>query len=59
MRAVITVAITVDVPDGTDLASLYLDLPTEQVAVLSLQRDVPVDATIQGYETLDVSGEHG
>jgi hypothetical protein len=59
MRAVITLALTVDVPDGTELARLYLDLPTEQVEVLSLESDQPVDAIIQGYETLDVSGEHG
>jgi hypothetical protein len=59
MRAVITVAITVDLPDGTEVGRLYLDLPAEQVEVLSLESDQPVDATIQGYETLEVSGEHG
>jgi hypothetical protein len=58
MRAVITVALTVDVPDGTDLDSLYLDLPTDQIEVLRLQDDEPVDATINGYETLDVRGAH-
>jgi hypothetical protein len=59
VRAVITVAITVDVPDGTDLRSLYLDLPTDQIEVLSLRHDGPVGATVAGYETLDVSGGHG
>ncbi len=57
MRAVITVAITVTVPDGTHLVGLYLDLPTDQSDVLSLQHDKPIDATVQAYETLQVRGE--
>ncbi len=57
MRAVITVAITVDVPDGTHLAGLYLDLPIDQIEVLSLHGDKPIDATVQAYETLQVRGE--
>lgn len=59
MQAVITVAITVEVPASTDLGSLYLDLPTDQITVLSLASDRPVAATVEGYETLDVCGEKG
>jgi hypothetical protein len=59
MQAVITVAITVEVPEGTALGSLYLDLPTDRIKVLSLDGDRPVAATVEGYETLDVSGEKG
>jgi hypothetical protein len=59
MRAVIKVAITVDVSDDTDLGGLYLGLPTEQIEVLSLRHDEPVGATVEGYETLDVSEGHG
>ena len=59
MQAVITVAIAVEVPPGTDLGSLFLDLPTEQIKVLSLADDRPVEATVEGYETLDVCGEKG
>ena len=46
MQAIVTVALTLDVPDGTDLDSLYLELPTDQIEVLSLLRDQPVDATV-------------
>jgi hypothetical protein len=56
MRAVITVAITVDVPDGTDLGGLYLGLPADQIELLRLRTGQPVDATVEGYETLNVSG---
>jgi hypothetical protein len=59
VQAVITVAIIVDVPDGTGLGGLYLDLPTDQIEVLGLRHDGPVGATVAGYQTLDVSGEHG
>jgi hypothetical protein len=58
MRAVITVAIAVEVPPGTALGSLYLDLPTDRIKVLSLDSDGPVEAAVEGYETLDVSGEN-
>jgi hypothetical protein len=54
MQVVITVALAVDVPEGTDLDCLYLDLPAEQVEVLSLNDDQPVPATVEGYETLNV-----
>ena len=57
MKVVITVGITVDVPENTDLESLYLGLPTEEIEILTLHHDQPVDATVEGYETLDVSGE--
>jgi hypothetical protein len=59
MQVVITVALTVEVPEGTDLGSPYLDLPTEHIEVLSLNDDRPVGATVEGYETLDVCGESG
>jgi hypothetical protein len=57
MKAVITVAITVDVPEETDLESFYLGLPIEQIEILSLHHDQPVDATVERYETVDVRGE--
>jgi hypothetical protein len=59
MQVVITVALTVEVPEGTDVGSLYLDLPTDQIGVYSLNDDRPVGATVEGYETLDVCGEKG
>jgi hypothetical protein len=56
MQVTITVALTVEVPEGTDVGSLYFDLPTEQTEVMSLDSDQPVEATVEGYETLDVTG---
>ena len=36
MHVILTVALTVDVPEGTDLENLYLGLPTDQIEVFSL-----------------------
>ena len=60
MKAIMTVVFAVDVPEGTDLPSLYLDIPTGRVNILSLKDGRPVGgATIAGYETLGVDDEEG
>jgi hypothetical protein len=60
MKATMTVTFAVDVPDGTDLAGLYLGIPTDQVEVLSLAGDRPVEgAAVEGYETVSVESDEG
>ena len=36
MQVILTLALTVDVPEGTDLENLYLGLPTDQIEGFSL-----------------------
>ena len=36
MQVILTLALTVDVPEGTDLESLSLGLPTDQIEGFSL-----------------------
>lgn len=51
MKVKLTVELTVDVPDDTDVDGLYLNLPLEQVELLSLYDDGVVEGSIDEYET--------
>jgi hypothetical protein len=56
MLAEMTVTLFVDVPDGTNLADLYLVIPRDGVTIKRMWDDQPVPSSgVQGYETVSVT----
>jgi len=55
MQANMTVTFLVDVPDGTNLDDLHLDISRDSVVIMRMVDGKPVpNSGVQGYETVSV-----